>query len=131
MSPLFSLHRFAASRFLRVTALLAWLLMTVSLPAASTAAMGGEVHAAAGMTSMMMGHDMHVDAMVTDGHHVDHCCGDTAHPACHCDAMCGSVLLPSVPALFGPVRLADIHVPTRDVDAPTPDLIPPLRPPAV
>jgi|GEM_PF-1151350 len=126
-----SLRRLATSRLLRVMALLGWLLMTVSLPA--TGAMPGDAPQphAANMVTMAMDHAMGMNDMATGGHHADHCCGDTAHSACHCEAMCASVLFPTVPTLLGPVRLADVHLPVRDVDAPKPNLIPPLRPPAV
>ena len=130
MSPSFSLRRFTTSRLLRVLALLAWLLMTVSMPTVSIGAMAGEGHGTAGMASMMMDHAVQADTMAAAGHHADHCCGDTSHPACHCDAMCAALLLPSVQALHGPLRLAGIPVAMRSVDAPTPDFIPPLRPPA-
>lgn len=130
MSPSFSLRRFARSRLLRVTAMLAWLLMAISLPAVSAHAMHGEGNNAAGMASMMMDHAMHADVTATDGHHADHCCGDATHVTCHCDAMCGAALLPGVPALHGPVRLAALQIPLRGVAAPSLQLTPPLRPPA-
>ncbi|WP_188794795.1 hypothetical protein [Dyella nitratireducens] len=131
MTSLFSLRRFATSRLLRVTALLAWLLMAISLPAVSTHAMHGESHSAAGMASMMMDHATHADAMPANGDHTSHCCGGSTHPSCHCETMCSTVMLPSVPALYGPVRLAATHLSMPSLDTPTPNLIPPLRPPAV
>jgi len=79
---------------------------------------------------MMMDHAMHADVTATDGHHADHCCGDATHVTCHCDAMCGAALLPGVPALHGPVRLAALQIPLRGVAAPSLQLTPPLRPPA-
>ncbi|RUL71866.1 hypothetical protein [Dyella choica] len=131
MSPSFSLRRFTTSRLLRVMALLAWSLMTVSMPAVSAGVMAGSDHHVASMASMMMDHATHADATTADGLHNDHCCGDTTHAACHCEAMCAAALLPSVAALYGPTRLAVIRASMRSADAPTPDLIPPLRPPAV
>jgi hypothetical protein len=122
----FSLSRLAASRLLRVMALLGWLLMIVSLPVAGAMANDASNNHA-GPASMTMDH---AHAISMTGHHADDCCGGTAHPACHCEAMCGSVLLPSVPVLIGPARLAETRVSMRSIDAPTPDLIPPLRPPA-
>lgn len=119
MSLPLTLRRVADSRLLRVIALLGWLLMTVFLPAANV--MAGETpasHAAAGSPAMMA------------AQHADHCCGGTAHPQCHCETLCGSVMLPSVPPLFGPMRLADVHVSMRGIDAPAPESVPPLRPPA-
>lgn len=127
MHSSFSFRRLATSRLLRVMALLGWLLMTVSVPVASAMA-GDASDSHAGMASMTMDH---AHAIALDGQHAGHCCGSAAHPACHCEAMCGGVLLPSVPVLFGPARLAEAHVSMRGVDAPAPALIPPLRPPAV
>jgi hypothetical protein len=129
MSSSLSLRRFASSRLLRVTALLAWLLMTLSLQAASFEAIPGQDRVAYDVAAMTMDHAMHADAMTAHGHHADHCCGDTAHPACHCAAMCGAVMLPAVPAWHGPMQLAAVQVPVRGLAAPTPNLIPPLRPP--
>ena len=127
MHASFSFRRLAASRLLHVMALLGWLLMTMFVPVAS--AMAGDTQAShAGMASMAMDH---AQAVAMDGQHADHCCGNAAHPACHCEAMCSGVLLPSVPCLFGPARLAEVHVSMRGIDAPAPALIPPLRPPAV
>ena len=101
--------------------------MMVSLPVTGAKA-SGTSHNHAATASMTMDH-VHANAMA--GHHAyDDCCGSAAHPACHCEAMCGSALLPSVPIVFGPARLAEAHVSLRGIDAPTPDLIPPLRPPA-
>lgn len=126
----------ASSRVLRALALLAWLLMAVSLPAAS--AMAGEAQAmppAHDLAHMMMDHAAPSQAIAMTsqhaGQHADHCCGTSSHSACHCEALCGSVMLPAVPALLGQLRLSDAHVSMRSVDAPTPQLIPPLRPPAV
>jgi hypothetical protein len=125
MSYALSLRRTTASRTLRLMALLAWLLMVVSMPAASAGSMPGMVH---GVTSTTMGHAAH--AMTMHGHHADHCCGGASHPSCQCEAMCGSVLLPAVPTLYGTAMLAGIQASMRSVDAPTPDRTPPLRPPA-
>jgi hypothetical protein len=129
MSASFCLHRFTTSRLLRVVAMFAWLLMAISLPAVSAHTMAGEGNNAAAMASMMADHDMHADA--TDGHHADQCCGNTTHATCHCDAMCGAALLPGVPALHGPARLAALPIPLRGMAAPTLQFTPPLRPPAV
>jgi len=131
MSSSLSLRRFATSRLLCVTALLAWLLMTISLPAASFDAMTGQDPVVLGMAAMTMDHAMHADTMTMGGNHVGHCCGDATHPACHCAAMCGAVLLPAVPAWHGPMQLAAVHLSIRGVAAPTPNPIPPLRPPVV
>jgi hypothetical protein len=125
MRPSFSLHHLAASRLLRVMALLGWLLMTVSLPIA-----GGPNGSALNQRAEVSSMTMHTHDVAIAGQHAEHCCGTAAHPSCHCEAMCGSVLLPSVPVLFGPARLAAAHLSMRGVDAPAPDLIPPLRPPA-
>lgn len=124
------LRRFALSRLPRVAALLAWLLMVISLPLASFNVMAGENHLAAGMAAMTTDHAMHAGATTMSGQHVDHCCGDATHPTCQCAAMCAAALLPSVPALHGPMQLAAIYFSVRGAAAPTPHLIPPLRPPA-
>jgi len=129
MSPSLSLRRFASSRLLRVTTLLAWLLMTLSLPAASFDAMPGQDRVAHGMAAMAMDHTMHADTMAMGGNHADHCCGNATQPACHCAAMCGAVLLPAVPLWHGPMQLTAVQVPVRGIAAPTPNPIPPLRPP--
>jgi hypothetical protein len=126
MHPPFSFRRLAASRLLRVMAVLGWLLTTISLPVAGAMA-SGTSHSHAATVSMTMDH---ADTGSMAGHHADECCGSTAHPACHCEAMCGSVLLPAVPTLSGPVRLAEAYIPLHGVEAPAPDLTPPLRPPA-
>jgi hypothetical protein len=128
MPPSSSLHRIARSRLLRATALLAWLLMAIAMPAAAAGVPFEQ--GAPGMASMTMVHAMHAGASTAHGHHADHCCGDTLHPSCYCAALCAAALLPVVPALHGPVRLASLHSPMRGRDAPTPAPIPPLRPPA-
>jgi len=107
--------------------LLAWLLMTVSLPAMSVDATAGT---AKDGHALVMDHVTHGHAAAISSHHSDRCCGSTTHLACHCEAMCGSLLLPSVSSLYGLTLLATARVPTRHLDAPAPDLIPPLRPPA-
>ncbi|MFK2889638.1 hypothetical protein [Dyella flagellata] len=130
MSPSFSPRRVASSRFVRVMALLAWLLMTVSVPAVSAGVMADQHQHSMGMASMTMEHAMHAGSTAAGGQHADHCCGETTHPACHCEAMCGAALLPCVEALHGPAQLAVMRALMPSLDAPTPDLIPPLRPPA-
>jgi hypothetical protein len=126
MYPSFSLHRLATSRLLRVMAVLVWLLTTVSVLAAPPSAMANIVQGNGVASAMPMEHAMHAG-----DHHAGHCCGGTAHPACHCEAMCGTAMLPPVPILHGPVRLAAMRLPMRSIDAPTPVPTPPLRPPAI
>ncbi|GLQ99716.1 hypothetical protein GCM10007863_41360 [Dyella mobilis] len=67
---------------------------------------------------------------VSGAHRQDDCCGNPAHPACHCDAACGSLLLPALPAWPGGTALAVNYAPFHGRMAPTPPLLPPLRPPA-
>lgn len=133
MSQSFFLRRLSRSPTLRVVMALAWLLMTVSLPdmsAASTVADAQGTHTNVAH-AVMMDHAMQAHAPATGVHHADHCCGGTAHPVCHCEAMCGSLLLPSVPSLPRLAFLASVRMPVHRLDAPTPNLVPPLRPPAV
>lgn len=124
------MQTFFASRCVRAMALLAWLLLTVSLPATSMDTTDGMSQGAqsVGMAAMM--HDGMSHSAAINGYHADDCCGSPSHPACHCGAMCGSVLLPALSALSGPVMLADAYASLRSIDAPTLHSIPPLRPPA-
>jgi hypothetical protein len=130
MSSSLSTQTFFASRCVRVMALFAWLLLTVSLPATS---MGGADDMSQGSRSAEMAsmtHEGMNHVASTSLHHAGDCCGTPSHTACHCDAMCGSVLLPGVPALSGSAMLADTYAPLRGINAPTLDPTPPLRPPA-
>jgi len=130
MSWPLSLRRIAASHWLRAAALLAWWLMAVSLPAASAMAGGAQdMRHAHGMTAMAMDHTMPSEAARNIGQHAD-CCGTPSHSTCHCEALCGSVMLPAVPALFGQLLPSAARVSLRSLEAPTPQLIPPWRPPA-
>jgi hypothetical protein len=134
MSRPFSMCTFLASRFLRALALCAWMtLLVVSSPASAAAIAGnapdGQVHVA---TSVMMDHDMVHDAPAT-GQHPDDCCGTPAHPGhlvCHCDATCGNALHPALPTWGRAALLAARYAAFHGEDAPTPSLMPPLRPPA-
>lgn len=132
MHSSFSMRRFQASRFMRVMAVFAWLmLVVVSLP---VAAMGAGMDMSQGdmpaTMPMTMDHGMPYTAHA-GGHQAADCCGNATHPACHCDAMCGNVLFPAMPALAGTHVPAGHHVSFSGIDAPTLDPIPPLRPPAV
>lgn len=132
MHSSFSMRKFQTSRIMRVMAVFAWLmLVAVSLPAAATGSgmdmSQGDMPATMHMT---MDHGMQ-HAAHTEGHRAADCCGDATHPACHCDAMCGNVLFPAIPALVGTHVLMDHYVSFSGIDAPTLDPIPPLRPPAV
>lgn len=128
----FSMHTFQASRFMRVMAVFAWLmLVAVSLP---VAAMGSGMDMSHGdmPTTMHMAMDQGVQhATLSGDHHAADCCGNATHPACQCDAMCGNVLFPAVPALSGANMPEGYYLSFSSVDAPTLDPIPPLRPPAV
>lgn len=112
-------------------ALFAWLLLVLTLPVTSMGNTTGTVHSGTSThTVSMPGHDMH-SAMTTGDRHAGDCCGNPSHPGCHCEAMCGNALLPTVPTSYGPALLADRYESLRGADAPTLDPIPPLRPPAV
>jgi hypothetical protein len=112
---------------MRVLALFAWLMLVLAAPPA--AAMGSAIgmpHSGMSVAMRsMMGHDAHHAAAHTDG-----CCGNPAHSTCHCDAMCGTVLLPVVSALSRSSAPVGSYALLRGIDAPTVDPVPPLRPPA-
>jgi hypothetical protein len=128
MSSPLSMRTFRASRFMHVMALFAWLmLVVVSLPSVAMGADMSHGDMPATMGSMM-GHGMQ-PSQPASGHRAQDCCGNPAHADCHCDAMCGNVLLPSFPVLSGTHAPADGYATLYGVDAPTPDPIPPLRPP--
>jgi hypothetical protein len=117
------MRTFSASRSARALALFAWLLLALFQPAASladTAALSH--HGMPAQMASMAGHGMHHDG---------DCCGKSIQSACHCDAMCGSALLPATPASHGLTLLAVIYESLPGDDAPTLDPTPPLRPPAV
>ncbi|MBE1160854.1 hypothetical protein [Dyella acidiphila] len=125
-----SMQRIRASRFTRAMALFAWaMLVLLSLPLNAVAEpdAGGAMPAA---MAAMNGHGMPAAAMA--GHHHDGCCGSpSSHSSCQCDAMCGSLLLPSAMRLRGPGLLPARYAMFRGVSAPNIASIPPLRPPAV
>ncbi|QRN55435.1 hypothetical protein ISN74_08985 [Dyella caseinilytica] len=124
------MRRLRSSRFLRVMALFAWvMLVAVSMPATAASTDGSAAyHAMPAAMGSMMGHSMQ-HAAAAGGHH-DGCCGNPSHPACQCDAMCGSALPPALPAMSGAGIPAARYAMLRGIDAPTVDPIPPLRPPA-
>lgn len=130
MPAVLSMRHLRCSRLLRVMALFAWMmLVAVSVPAAAIGTATSTMHHAMPATmGSMMWHGMQHTAKAGDHH--DGCCGNASQPACQCDAMCGSMLLPALTALPG----AGIHVARyamlRGIDAPTITPIPPLRPPA-
>jgi hypothetical protein len=127
MSSRLFMRTFRASRFMRVLALLAWLmLLVVSLPAAAMGPGMSHGKMSASMASMLA-HGMQQPA---NGHQAEDCCGNPAHADCHCDAMCGNLLLPALPVVLGGHALADSYAALNGIEAPTPDPIPPLRPPA-
>jgi hypothetical protein len=129
MSAVISMHRLRSSRALRVAALFAWMmLLVVSMPATAMGAIGHAAHQVMPATMGAMMHGMQHAAQAGDQH--DGCCGNPSHLACQCDAMCGSVLLPALPALTGTGIPATRYAMLRGIDAPTIDPIPPLRPPA-
>ncbi len=111
-------------------AMFAWLLLVVSLPATSMGSTVGAMHRDTSTDTVSMAHDMH-PTMVTGDHRAADCCGNPSHPTCHCEAMCGNALLPTVPTAYGPALLADRYESLPGANAPTLDPIPPLRPPAV
>jgi hypothetical protein len=126
----FAMHRIRSSRFTRVMMLFAWfMLATASMPATASGMGESAVPQAMSMTmtSMMAQDTLHASS-VTDHH--DGCCGHAFHPACQCDAMCGSMLLPVIPALPGSAISAIHYAPMCGIDTPTIDPAPPLRPPA-
>jgi hypothetical protein len=126
-----SMRHIQHSRFMRVLALFAWLmLVTVSMPAAAMDMDAGMSHANAptGMSAMM--NPSMPQAPAGAMHHAGDCCGHSSHPACHCDAMCGNLLLPVLPAVLRSALPTTYLVAFHGVEAPTLDPIPPLRPPA-
>jgi hypothetical protein len=132
MHPSFSMRTLQASRFMRVMAVFAWLmLVAVSLPAAAARTGMDMSHGDMPATMNMGMHHSMPHATSVGGNREADCCGNPSHLACHCDAMCGNVLFPAVPALSGAHMPAGHYVSFSGIDAPTLDPIPPLRPPAV
>jgi hypothetical protein len=127
-----AMRSFRSPRFVRVMALFAWLmLVAVPLPTSAMGSIASMSHGGmpASMVSMMEHGKPQTQSSMR--HHAQDCCGDPAHAGCHCDAMCGSVLLPALPVLSGTHRLAGRYATLYGIDAPALDPIPPLRPPAV
>jgi hypothetical protein len=120
------MRRYRASRLTRVLALFAWLMLVMtSLPVAAMGATDGPMYdATPPAMSSMTGHGLHHATQAGD------CCGHPAHSTCHCGAMCGNVLLPAMPDLLGCNAPDAGYAMFHDVDAPTLDTAPPLRPPA-
>jgi hypothetical protein len=127
----FAMHRIRSSRLVRALMLFAWLVLaTVSMPATAMGMDEGAMPQAMPMAmgSILAQHTPHAASVA--GHH-NGCCGHSSHPACQCDAMCGSLLPPVIPALPGLAINAVHYARILGVDAPTIDPAPPLRPPAV
>lgn len=121
-----SLKRSAVQPYTCMFAMLAWLLMAVTMPIASV---GMALHG--GGMAKTVAVEMSQHPMTVAPHaHASHCCGKVSCGACHCDAMCGGMMLPSVPALFALAWGPEHYVPMRSMDTPGLDPIPPLRPPA-
>lgn len=123
-----SMRRIRTSRITRAMALLAWMLLVmVPLPAGAMAASDGMPMS---MGAMVSSQGMHHDATPESQH--AGCCGNpSSHSNCQCDAMCGSVLLPTLAASLSSDAPAARYAMMHSVDAPSIDPIPPLRPPAV
>lgn len=132
MSSQPSMHQRYATRSVRVLAWFAWLLMVLPTYAASASSVSNVSHTAP-TAGEVVAVGLHVsDHMVAHGQHGDGCCGKSNHGACHCDAMCGAALLPSVPfAARTSLPAATRYALLLGSDAPTRDPIPPLRPPSV
>jgi hypothetical protein len=119
------MHSFRASRFMRVMALFAWLMLMVT--SSPVVAMGSGMASGDMPVNMaaMMGH-----TAPASSHHGQDCCGGPTHADCHCDAMCGGMLVPALPILSGSPAPAERYAVLYGIDAPMPDPNPPLRPPA-
>jgi hypothetical protein len=119
-----------ASRFVRLLAAFAWaMLVVVSLPANAMGTIGDTADGGvSALTCSMMDHGM-THPTPAGAQHQGHCCGGPAHPACHCDAAGGGVLLPALPTWSRTALLADSYGRFHGSVAPALPPWPPLRPP--
>lgn len=125
----FSLRLLARSRCLRVTGVLAWLMLVINSLAAAPMGMTGVPHT----------HPMHatVAAVSEHGHHdvavkaSRPCCGGMTGHTCHCAAMCSATLLPAAVVVLTSVAITTGYAMPPPSSTSSLNTAPPLRPPAV
>lgn len=127
-----SLRRLAHSRYLRMMAVLAWLMLASTSLIAAPMSMGKDgapqvVQSTSGHQHQGMARMQQVATPAPDMS----CCNKHMVRGCGCHSVCGNVLsLVAVLTPF-PVMFAVTYARLFDRRAPAPNTVPPLRPPSV